>query len=113
MKRYSHSASKWTLSPDRFRLSLLSVIHPGLLAQMAKARTDDLRRSAERGRRPDPAGPGAVVTYPADPEGALRALADAGCTTLLALNGATVVARVQLQADGDRLLLLAPGRCSY
>ncbi len=40
-------------------------------------------------------------TYTADPERTVRALSAPGCTTLLAFDGATVVALVQLQSDGE------------
>ncbi len=40
-------------------------------------------------------------TYTADPERTIRALSSPGCTTLLALDGAAVVALVQLQSDGE------------
>ncbi len=40
-------------------------------------------------------------TYTADPERTVRALSAPGCTTLLALDGATVVALIQLQSDGE------------
>jgi ribosomal protein S18 acetylase RimI-like enzyme len=40
-------------------------------------------------------------TYTVDPERTARALSAPGCTTLVALDGATVVAFVQLQSDGE------------
>ncbi len=40
-------------------------------------------------------------TYAAEPERTARALSAPGCTTLLALDGASVVALVQLQSDGE------------
>jgi GNAT superfamily N-acetyltransferase len=40
-------------------------------------------------------------TYTVDPERSARALSAPGCTTLLALDGARVVALVQLQSDGE------------
>ena len=40
-------------------------------------------------------------TYTVDPERTARALSAPGCTTLLALDGARVVALVQLQSDGE------------
>jgi ribosomal protein S18 acetylase RimI-like enzyme len=40
-------------------------------------------------------------TYTVDPEQTARALSAPGCTTLLALDGARVVALVQVQSDGE------------
>jgi GNAT superfamily N-acetyltransferase len=55
-------------------------------------------------------------TYAGDAQRTARALSAPGCTTLLALDGATVVALVQLQSDGEiqahlsALLVAAPWR---
>jgi GNAT superfamily N-acetyltransferase len=55
-------------------------------------------------------------TYTIDPERTARALSAPGCTTLLALDGTTVVGLVQLQSDGEiqahlsALLVDAPWR---
>jgi GNAT superfamily N-acetyltransferase len=56
-------------------------------------------------------------TYTVDPARTARALSAPGCTTLLVLHGAEVVALIQLQSDGEiqahlsALLVAPPWRC--